>query len=219
MLYHPPHVATPLFSHISYIANDYFVVGSSSTGRMIPFAQAQQVLHLKLDLADVEREVQSNNLDAPERLLWRRWVDAENKRAARKSRVRAPCCGRHKFRYQLEADEAGQLWCIDCWALPMQACSIIGSCTAEPIGSNATPEIVAPNPNEAAAYPWRRKDPGDAIAPPPTKRPCLRGAVEQASADGSCFVAAFEHCHEKVLVHQKDMLGVPTIVGQALEAC
>ena len=54
VLYHPPHVATPLFSHISYIANDYFAVGSSSTGRMIPFAQAQQVLQLKLDLADIE---------------------------------------------------------------------------------------------------------------------------------------------------------------------
>ena len=219
VLYHPPHVAKPVFSHISYIANDYFVVGSSTTGRMIPFAQAQQVLKLKLDITDVEREVHGNELDAPERLIWRRWVEVENKRAARKSRARAPCCGRYRFRYQMEADEAGDLWCMECWSLPAQACNTAESCSAEPTGSSPKLECVAPNPNEASDYPWRRKDPGDAIAPPPTKRRCLRGVVEQGSADGSSFVAAFEHCHEKVLVRQKDMLGVPTAAGQALEAC
>ena len=114
VLCHPPHVAKPVFSHISYIANDYFVVGSSTTGRMIPFAQAQQVLKLKLGIADVEREVHGNELDAPERLVWRRWVEVENKRAARKSRVRAPCCGRYRFRYQMEADEAGLLPGVFC---------------------------------------------------------------------------------------------------------
>ena len=72
---------------------------------MIPFAQAQQVLQLKLGATDIEREVYGNELDAPERLLWRRWIEVENKRAARKSRLRAPCCGRFKFRYQMEADE------------------------------------------------------------------------------------------------------------------
>ena len=139
VLYHPPHMAKPVFSHISCIANDYFVVGSSTTGRMIPFAQAQHVLHLKLGVADIEREVHGNELDAPERLLWRRWIEVENKRAARKSRLRAPCCGRFKFRYQMEADEAGKLWCIDCWSLPAQACNTAESCPAEPIGSNPKP--------------------------------------------------------------------------------
>ena len=185
---------------------------------MIPFAQAQHVLQLKLGVADIEREVHGNELDAPERLLWRRWIEVENTRAARKSRLQAPCCGRSKFRYQMEADEAGELWCIDCWSLPAQACNTAESCPR--IGSNPNPEFAAPNPNEASAYPypWRRKE-GDAIAPPPKKRQCLRGVVEQGSVDGSCFMAAFEHCHEKVLVCPKDMLGVPTAAGQALEAC
>ena len=105
VLYHPPHVAKPVFSHISCIANDYFVVGSSTTGRMIPFAQAQQVLHMTVCATDIERELYGNELDAPERLLWRRWIEVESKRAARKSRLRAPCCGRFKFRYPMEADE------------------------------------------------------------------------------------------------------------------
>ena len=212
-------MAKPVFSHISCIANDYFVVGTSTTGRMIPFAQAQHVLHMKLCATDIEREIYGHELDAPERLLWRRWIEVENKRAARKSRVRAPCCGRFKFRYQLEADGAGTLWCMDCWALPAPSCTTTGSCPSGPIGSNAQPEFVAPNPNEASDYPWRRKEPGDAIAPPPTKRQCLRGVVEQGSVDGSCFIATFENCHEKVLVYQKDMLGVPTAAGQSLEAC
>ena len=214
VLYHPPHLAKPEFTHISGIANDYFVVGSSTTGRMIPFAQSQQVLQLKLDLADIEREVHGDYLDAPERLIWRRWVDAENQRASRKSRVRAPCCGRSKFRHQLEADDAGELWCMDCWSLPTHVCNT--AFPAQLAERSTVPEVVSPNPNEAADYPWRQKVPGDAIAPPPTKRQCLRGVVEQG---GSCFVAAFEHCKERVLVYQKDMLGVPTYVGQPVEAC
>ena len=78
----------------------------------------------------------------------------------------------------------------------------------------------APNPNEppAAAYPWRRKAEGDAIAPPP-KRTCAAvwGVVEQCSADGSCCIAVFPGVQEKVLVYQQDMMGVPS-PGLAIEA-
>ena len=174
------------------------------------------MLQLKLDLADVEREVHGDYLDAPERLIWRRWVDAENQRASRKSRVRAPCCGRSIFRHQLEADDAGKMWCMDCSSLPTHVCST--AFPAQKAECSTVPEGVASNPNEAADYPWRQNVPGDAIAPPPTKRQCLRGVVEQGSADGSCFVAAFEHCDERVLVYQKDMLGVPTASGQIIQA-
>ena len=197
VLYHPPHMAKPVFTHISCITNSYFVVGSTTTECMIPFKQAQQVLKLKLDIADIEREVDGNELEAPERLLWRRWVEVENMRASRKSRVRAPCCGRYKFRYQLEPDENGELWCVDCWALPTQVCDTL------PI-----PEAVAPNPNEPSDYPWRQKDLGEVIAPPPSKRYCgpLRGVVERGCPDGSYYLAALETIDEKVIVHKKDCL-------------
>ena len=44
MLYHPGHLAKPVFTHIELIADGFFVVGNSTTGRMIPFGQAQRVL-------------------------------------------------------------------------------------------------------------------------------------------------------------------------------
>ena len=62
-------------------------------------------------------EVASGELDAAERLLWRRWMDAENLKNQRKSRVQAPCCGRYRYRYQLEQDvEGGGWYCDNCWA-------------------------------------------------------------------------------------------------------
>lgn len=180
---------------------------------MVPFALAQQMLKVKLDIIDIEREVHGTELDAAERLLWRHWMGAENQRAARKSRVWATCCGRLRFRYQLEPDEAGKLWCMDCWSLPY-ACNAIGSCHAEPVCRGTA---VAPNPNEPSDYPWRRKE-SDAIAPPP-KRKCvpLRGVVEQSSIDGCCHLVSAEQCEEKVLLYSKDVLGVPA-VGDIIEA-
>ena len=44
VLYHPGHLAKPVFTHIELIADGFFVVGNSTTGRMIPFGQAQRVL-------------------------------------------------------------------------------------------------------------------------------------------------------------------------------
>ena len=84
VVYHPPHLPSAAFTHISFITKHYFVVGHSTTGRMVPLAEAQSVLQLKLSLLDVEREVHGSGLDAPERLLWRRWLEAANQRAARK---------------------------------------------------------------------------------------------------------------------------------------
>ena len=216
MLYHPPHLPNAVFTHISFVTKDYFVVGNSTTGRMTPIRHAQNVLKLKLDLTDVERELQGDAMGAPEKLLWRRWLDAQNQRTARKSRVRASCCGRYTYRHQLEEDETGALWCDDCWRVPTLEWP-----SAQPVQpaelAGAHPE---PNPNEPTAYPWRRKLDGDAIAPP-TKRPCapLRGIVEQTSADGSCFLVVFDGFEERALLYQKDVLGVPTVGGTIEAAC
>ncbi len=89
VLYHPAHQAKPSFTHISYIAKEYFVVGASTTDRMIPIRRAQQVI-FKLTLDEIERELEGNELDAGEKLMWRRWAEAEAGRVARKSRVQAP---------------------------------------------------------------------------------------------------------------------------------
>ena len=115
MLYHPSHLAKPVLTHIEYVGNDHFVVACSTTDRMIPFGQAQRVLKVKLSLDDIEREIQGPDLDAAERLLWRRWRDDENMRNYRKSRVQAPCCGRYRFRYQLEHDGEGNYYCDSRW--------------------------------------------------------------------------------------------------------
>ena len=89
VLYHPAHLAKPSFTHVSYISKDYFVVGASTTDRMIPNRRAQQVL-FKLSPDDVEREVEGNQLDPGERFIWRRWAEADDLRRNRKSRVQAP---------------------------------------------------------------------------------------------------------------------------------
>ena len=183
---------------------------------MTPIRHAQNVLKLKLDLKDIERELQGGALCAPEKILWRRWLEAQNQRTARKRRVRASCCGRHVYRHQLEDDETGTLWCDDCWRV-----RIPEGHSAQPMQPKAAEFAAAhlePNPNEAPSYPWRRKLDGNAIAPPP-KRACvpLRGVVEQCSTDGSCFLAAFNGCEERALLYQKDILGVP-MLGDTIEA-
>ena len=117
VLYHPPHQAKASFTHITHIAKDCFVVGTSTTDRMFPVGRAQQVL-FKLSLDEIERELDGTELDAGEKLIWRRWVDAEARRFARKNRVQAPCCGRYTCRYQLETDEGGLQRCGKCRTLP-----------------------------------------------------------------------------------------------------
>ena len=62
---------------------------------------------VKLSVDDMEREIYGGELDAAERLLWRRWVENENARQFRKSRVQAAYCGRVRCRYQIEQDEHG----------------------------------------------------------------------------------------------------------------
>ena len=70
---------------------------------------------VKLSVGDMEREIYGGELDAAERLLWRRWVENENARQFRKSRVQVTCCGRFRHRYQIEQDEHGNWWCDACW--------------------------------------------------------------------------------------------------------
>jgi len=89
VLYHPCHQAKATFTHISFIAKDYFIVGTSTTSRMIPIRQTQKMLFYKLSPDDVEREVESNQLDPGERFIWRRWAEADALRRNRKIRVQA----------------------------------------------------------------------------------------------------------------------------------
>ena len=114
VLYQPSHLAQPILTHISSIAKDFFVVAASTTDRMVPISQAQKVLTFKLTLEDIEKELHGKSLNGGERLVWRRWLDNENKREGRRSRLRAPCCGRSTFRYKLVPDERGFLSCKHC---------------------------------------------------------------------------------------------------------
>ena len=61
-------------------------------------------------------KVNGNSLDAGERILWRRWLDDENRRLQRRVRVVAPCCGYYRYSYQFEQDIDGTYYCLDCWA-------------------------------------------------------------------------------------------------------
>ena len=220
VVYHPPHLPSAAFTHISFITKHYFVVGHSTTGRMVPLAEAHSVLQLKLSLLDVEREVHGSGLDAPERLLWRRWLEAANQRAARKSKHRAHCCGKYKLQHQLEVDDAGLLWCAECWNAPNAEWQTAQPAHPAPNELASNHQRDEPNPNEASDYPWRqhRVLDGDDVVPPP-KRMCVpcRGFIDQTCDDGSCHLASFEHCQEQVLIYQKDVLGVP-VVGDSIEA-
>ena len=69
VLYYPPHQAQEVFTHIDFIADGFFVVANSTTGGMIPFAQCQRVLQVKLSLDDIEGEVNGSDLNPAERLL------------------------------------------------------------------------------------------------------------------------------------------------------
>ena len=114
VLYQPSHLAQPVLTHISFITKEYFIVAASTTDRMVPLSQAQKVLKFKLTLEDVERELYAKSLNAGERVVWKRWVDDQNKREDRKGRLRAPCCGRSTFRYKLALNERGILSCERC---------------------------------------------------------------------------------------------------------
>ena len=114
VLYQPSHLAQAVLTHISFITKEYFVVAASTTERTIPCSLAQSVLKFKLTLEDVERELHGKGLSAGERIVWRRWVEEQNSREGRRSRLRAPCCGRSTFRYKLVPTERGFLACKEC---------------------------------------------------------------------------------------------------------
>ena len=56
IVYHPPHAAQSILTHIAFIGSDYFVAGCSATERMIPKVQAQRVLNFKLSIEEIEQE-------------------------------------------------------------------------------------------------------------------------------------------------------------------
>ena len=59
VLYHPSHLARARTTHIEYISKNraFFKVANSKTDRTIPFRDTQNVLHIKLKLEEIEREV------------------------------------------------------------------------------------------------------------------------------------------------------------------
>ena len=243
MLYHPPHLAKGVFTHIEQVADGYFVVACSTTERMIPCGRAQRVLKLKLSLDDIEREVQGPDLHAPERLLWRRWLEAENARHYRKSRVQAPCCGRYKHRYQIEQDAEGNWWCDACWsAVPKYApapvadaapgdTTLVASkqCNEEVVDVVVVQESVPGAPAEgdvaAGTVPakpvllprddWR----WDADKPLAKKRRNTpTGTVDFWNQHKGYGYAHFDGYHERVLFHSKDCIDVDPSAGAAVSA-
>ena len=114
VLYQPSHLAQAVLTHISFITREYFVVAASTTEHMIPCSLAQSVLKFKLTLEDVERELHSKGLTVGDRIVWRRWVEEQNSREGRRSRLRAPCCGRSTYRHKLVKDERVGLACREC---------------------------------------------------------------------------------------------------------
>ena len=61
------------------------------------------------------REVYRTNLKAGERIIWKRWLESQNQRQGRRSRLRAPCCGKSTLRFRLLPDDQGFLYCQGCW--------------------------------------------------------------------------------------------------------
>ena len=213
VLYHPPHLAKPVLTHISFAGSGFFVVGASTTDRMIPNVMAQNVLHLKLSLEDIEREVQGTGLDAGERVFWRRWLETENLWNYRKSRVQCPCCGRYKFRYQFDQDTDGAFYCDACWL----AGSSPAQLSARPV-QTPPPQDQAPQPLERSAdmtgakgkpvailpgkdAPWRSPDVSS-----PKRRRCSQELIVDYWDDRDAFGYAYctNGCSERVLLQAKD---------------
>jgi len=124
VLYHPPHKASPVPTHIATIAHDFFTCGDSTTSRMIPLRHAQHIL-LKLSLSDIDAATKSSELNIGERVWWKRWFNDENWRTQGKQRISAPCCGRILKRYQLEVGDGNVSTCPRCkvgdWVQPPSA--------------------------------------------------------------------------------------------------
>ena len=199
VLYHPSHLAKPVFSRIESISNDHFTVACSTTDRMVPFGQAQKVLKIKLSLEDIERELNGSELDAAERLLWRRWMDAENMRNYRRSRVQAPCCGRYRYRFQLEHDGDCNWYCDHCWA-------------AAPVYPPATGPVEPPNASvsegDAAAGEKAVLLPRDNCDQPAKRRKqAYHGNVDFWNQYKCYGYAYFEGFSDRVLFHAKDCAG------------
>ena len=72
VVYQPPHLSQPVLTHIAFIGKDYFMVGCSTTDRMIPKSQTHKVIKFKLTVEEIEQEVyEGKALDTGERMLWK----------------------------------------------------------------------------------------------------------------------------------------------------
>ena len=80
------------------------------------------VLNFKLTLDEIEQEVYAGKaLDAGEIIIWKRWLESQNQKSGRRSRLRAPCCGKSTFRFRLVPDGEGYFYCRQCWDAASQA--------------------------------------------------------------------------------------------------
>ena len=113
VLYHPPHKASPVATHVTQITRDFFTCGDTTTGRMMPLRMARKVL-TKLSLVDIEAATKGPDMPLGERLLWKKWLENENWRIQGKQRTQAPCCGRLVKRMYLEELSPGVISCPKC---------------------------------------------------------------------------------------------------------
>ena len=221
VLYHPGHLAKPVFTHIDLISDGFFVVANSTTGRMIPFAQTQKVLKVKLSLDEIEELQQGGELDPAERLLWRRWVSTVNHCNHRKSRVQVQCCGRYKFRYQLAQDTDGKFFCDNCWAAvppcppAAQHVAEVVQHVAEVVPASVAAADVAAGEAKAVLLP---RDDWDAEQSTKRRKHTHRGPVDSWNPHKAYGFAFFEGYQERVLFHAKDCGNMQPSVGDAVSA-
>ena len=97
-----------------------------------------------------------------------------NLRIQRKSRVQAPCCGRYRYRYQLEHDGDGRYYCDHCWAATPPAAVLVEAPSAADFAAPGGDAAAGADPPKAVLVP--RDDCGEQ----PTKRrkSALKGTVD-----------------------------------------
>ena len=176
---------------------------------------------VKLTVDDMEREVYGGELDAAERLLWRRWVENENARQFRKSRVQVTCCGRFRYRYQVEQDEHGNWWCDACWnAVPMwrQPPDAPPEETTLPARDGGDGNQDVPEGDVAAGSEKFATTRRDSERPSKKRRRALTGRIDVWDRHQGHGHAHFDGCHERVLIHAKDCIDLDPSSGAAVSA-
>ena len=136
----------------------------------------------------------------------------------RKSRVQAPCCGRYRYRYQLEHDGDGNYYCDHCWAATPMYPPAAGPVEAPRVADFAAPGGDAAAgmdpPAKAALVP--RVDCGE--QPAKRRKNALKGTVEFYNQWKAYGYALFPAYPERVISHAKDCAGMQPTAGDAVSA-